>query len=71
MVVVVVILQFYTAEMIIMTVFIIMPLSDLSMMGLAILSLFGLFITFLIIPYYFLDTFLLFYNKIYKSEDHS
>lgn len=46
-----------------------MPLSDLSMIGLAILSAFGLLVTFIILPSNFLDTIIFFYYKIHLNED--
>ncbi len=52
----------------ILLILIIMPLTDLPTGGLILVSCYGLIITFLLIPYNFLDTFLLFFERTFKQE---
>jgi len=55
--------------MAIMIVFIIMPISDLSLMGVGICISYGLIYMVLIIPGNFMDTIFIFYYKMYLNED--
>ena len=52
----------------ILLILIIMPLTDLPTAGLLVVSVYGLLTTFILVPYNFLDTFLLFFEKTFKHE---
>ena len=60
--------QFASIQMDILLVVIIMPLTDLPTTGLVMVSVYGLLTTFLLVPYNFLDTFLLFFERMFKEE---
>ena len=63
------IVQFHEDQMDILMVVIFMPMTDLSTGGLVLTMLYGLLTSFVLVPYNFLDIFLLFYDKIDRSED--
>lgn len=51
--------QFYVAQLDILTVFILMPVTDLSTTGLVLVAITGLFTSLFLVPFNFLDTFIL------------
>lgn len=57
-------LQFYLLQLDVLIVFIIMPMTDLPILILALISIFGLFVETMLIPLNFMDTFILFYVRI-------
>lgn len=62
-------LQFYEAQLDILMVLIVMPLSDLPFLGRVVVLSYGLVTACVLIPYNFLDTFLLSFEQVNKDED--
>ena len=61
-------LQFYEAQLDILIVFILMPLTDLPGLCLSVVFVYALITATIVIPYNFLDTFLLTFEQSYKNE---
>lgn len=55
-------MQFHIAQMDVLIIFIIMPLTDLPVLGQLLATIFGILLSFLFIPWNFLDVLLLYYQ---------
>ena len=55
-------MQFHIAQMDVLIIFIIMPLTDLPVLGQLLATIFGILQSFLFIPWNFLDVLLLYYQ---------
>jgi hypothetical protein len=62
-------MQFHIAQMDVLIIFIIMPLTDLPVVGQLLATFFGIIQSFGIVPWNFLDVLLLFYQHNSATND--
>lgn len=62
-------MQYHIAQMDVLIIFIIMPITDLPVVGQLLATIYGTIQSFLIIPWNFFDVFLLFYQHNSPSND--
>ena len=62
-------MQFHIAQMDVLIIFIIMPLTDLPVLGQLLATIYGIAQSFGIVPWNFLDVLLLFYQHNSTSND--
>lgn len=62
-------MQFHIAQMDVLIIFIIMPLTDLPVLGQLLATVYGIVQSFGIVPWNFFDVLLLFYQQTSTSND--